>query len=118
MVSAKELRINCPSAKVPNWTPGDTVSFREAWWFVEEMHHDTQGASGAHFHLIETIPKSKPILSVDRTEDPGWHTDEVVTVPGGKAKVVTDSSLTTGRITYYGYDPAPPDPPAVTDAFP
>lgn len=116
-MSTKELHLNCPSAKAPDWTPGDTVSFRGAWWFVEEMHHDTQGASGAHFHLIKTIPKSKPILSVHRDEDPGWHTGEVVTVPRGKTKVVTDSSLTTERITYYGCDVAPPDPPAVTDAF-
>lgn len=115
----RELRLSCPPGSLPpaEWIAGETISYQDTWWFIHEMHYDTQRNSGWHFTLLETIPKSQVIQTFATADDPGWAENEVVLAPNKQSMIVTESTRTTGLITYYGVKVPPPDPPKIAEIF-
>lgn len=113
----QEVRVQFPKGKKAptSWVVGETVSYRGSWWQVTETHEDTVNSTGYHVTLTPFTPRPMVIRTLEKSEDPQWATGSVVEDNAGDLKVITDSSVTTGTVTYYGYPEPPADPPELAD---
>lgn len=113
-----ELRVSCGPDDVPpgSWIAGETVSFRGGWWFIKEMHRDTQGSSGTHFHLVRAARKETGVGNFSESDDPRWAEGEVVE-QNGKRFRVSEVRRTAARVGYYGVLEPPEDPPELAQLF-
>ena len=109
-MAARQLRLTFPRNDVPpDWLPPAVVPYEGSWWSVEQVYLDTQGATGTHVDLVESLPAPKLFIGFEKDEAPPWKVGQVGQDPRGTDFLITELRRTGTRLSFIGVPVPPPD---------